>query len=173
MPNKIGFIGVGLMGQGMAANLLAKGYPVMVMAHRNRAPVDDLVAKGATEGESPSAIAAASDIVILCVTGAPQVETVAFGENGLVEGAGEGLIVIDCSTSEPSTTERLVEALEAKGAVLADAPLARTPKEAEEGRLNAMVAPRTTCSRRSNRSLRPFARTSSTSATSAPGTRPS
>jgi len=139
MSKRIGFIGVGLMGHGMAANLLTKGYPVMAMAHRNRARIDDLIAKGATEGENPAAIAAASDIVILCVTGAPQVETVAFGKSGLVEGAGEGLIVIDCSTSEPATTERLVEALDAKGAVLADAPLARTPKEAEEGRLNTMV----------------------------------
>jgi len=129
MSKRIGFIGVGLMGHGMAANLLAKGYPVVAMAHRNRTRIDDLIAKGATEGESPSAIAATSDIVILCVTGAPQVETVAFGENGLVEGACEGLIVIDCSTSEPATTERLVDALDTKGAVLADAPLARTPKE--------------------------------------------
>ena len=70
---RIGFIGVGLMGHGMAANILAKGWPLTVMAHRNRAPVDDLVSRGAGEAATPREVALASDVVVLCVTGTPQV----------------------------------------------------------------------------------------------------
>jgi 3-hydroxyisobutyrate dehydrogenase-like beta-hydroxyacid dehydrogenase len=77
--------------------------------------------------------------VILCVTGAPQVEEVVFGEHGLASGAKSGLVVIDTSTSEPSTTTKMRESLAAKGVLFVDAPLARTPVEAEQGRLNIMV----------------------------------
>ena len=139
MTKRIGFIGVGLMGHGMAKNLLEKGFPVTAMAHRNRAPLEDLTARGAQEAADPKALAEASDIVIICVTGAPQVEAVAYGEAGILAAARAGLTVIDCSSSEPATTAKLAEDLAAKGAVLADAPLARTPVEAEAGRLNTMV----------------------------------
>jgi len=136
---RIGFIGVGLMGHGMAKHLLAKGFPVTVMAHRNRTPVEDLLAKGAKEGRTPAEIAKASDVVILCVTGSPQVEGLFDGAEGLMGAVRQGLVIIDCSTAEPDSTAKLRAGVEAKGGVLVDAPLARTPKEAEEGRLNTMV----------------------------------
>lgn len=139
MGKTIGFIGVGLMGHGMAANLVAKGWDVTVLGHRNRAPVDDLVARGAKEGTTPRALAEASDIVFLCVTGSPQVEEKVYGDDGILAGAHAGLVVVDTSTSEPASTAKIAADLAAKGAAMADAPLARTPVEAEQGRLNTMV----------------------------------
>ena len=139
MTKRIGFIGIGLMGHGMAKNLLEKGYSVTTTAHRNRAPLEDLLGLGATEASSYKAIAEQSDIVFICVTGAPEVEAVIYGDSGVLAGARPGLIVVDCSTSEPATTERVNADLSAKGTALADAPLARTPIEAEAGRLNTMV----------------------------------
>jgi 3-hydroxyisobutyrate dehydrogenase-like beta-hydroxyacid dehydrogenase len=136
---RIGFIGLGLMGHGMAKNLLAKGFALTVRAHRNRAPVDDLVAKGAVEAASNAAVARAADVVILCVTGAPQVEEIVLGKDGVASVARSGLIVVDTSTSEPSMTARLREALAPSGVRFVDAPLSRTPVEAEAGRLNTMV----------------------------------
>lgn len=136
---RVGFIGVGLMGHGMARNLVEKGFPTTVLGNRNRAPVDDLVRRGATEGRDPASMAAACDIVVICVTGSPEVQAICDGPNGLLAAARDGLIVMDCSTSEPSTTARLCEAFAKSGTAFVDAPLARTPKEAEEGRLNVMV----------------------------------
>ncbi|WP_437716843.1 NAD(P)-dependent oxidoreductase [Sorangium sp. So ce327] len=139
MATKIGFIGVGLMGHGMAKNLLAKGFPVTVMAHRNRKPIEDLLAQGASEAKTPRAIAEASDVVILCVTGAPQIEQVVYGDNGILGAVKKGMILLDCSTGEPAMSERVAKDLAALGASYADAPLARSPKDAEAGRLNTMV----------------------------------
>lgn len=139
MIERIGFIGVGMMGQGMARNLLNKGFAVTVVAHRNRAPVDSLTAEGAGEVASPAELAQGVDVVILCVTGSPQVEQIVYGDRGLLSGARDGLIVIDCSTSEPSSTLRIAEDFAARNIRMADAPLARTPVEAAQGRLNAMV----------------------------------
>lgn len=133
----IGFIGLGMMGRGMARNLLAKGFPLTTMAHRRREALEALKERGAAEAGTVRDVVAAADVVILCVTGSPEVEAVA--EGGLLEAARDGLIVIDCSTSEPATTERLAARLAERGATLVDAPLARTPREAEEGRLNTMV----------------------------------
>ena len=139
MTQRIGFIGVGLMGHGMAGNLLAKGFPVTAMAHSNRAPLEDLLSRGATEAGTPRAVAEAADVVIICVTGTPQVEAVVYGEDGLLAGCRAGMTIIDCSTSEPASTARIHGELNAKGVHMADAPLARTPVEAEAGRLNTMV----------------------------------
>jgi len=136
---RIGFIGIGMMGHGMAKNLLAKGFPLTFRVHRDRSRIGDLVSLGAKEASSAAAVAAASDVVILCVTGSPQVEENVQGAEGILAAARPGLIVIDTSTSEPGSTAKIREALAAKGAAFVDAPLARTPKEAEEGRLNAMV----------------------------------
>jgi 3-hydroxyisobutyrate dehydrogenase-like beta-hydroxyacid dehydrogenase len=136
---KIGFIGVGMMGHGMAKNLVQKGFATRVLGNRNRKPIDDLVALGAVEGRHPADVAAGSDIVFICVTGSPQVEAIVYGDNGLMSGARQGLIVVDCSTSEPVSSARIHKDLASKGTVFVDAPLARTPKEAEEGRLNVMV----------------------------------
>jgi 3-hydroxyisobutyrate dehydrogenase-like beta-hydroxyacid dehydrogenase len=135
----IGFIGVGLMGQGMAKNLLIKGHPLVVMGHRNRAPVERLVALGATEAHTPRELAAQCDIVHLCVTGSPQVEANLRGAQGVLASGKRGLIVIDCSTSNPVSTLALGAELQAAGMTLVDAPLSRTPKEAEAGTLDTMV----------------------------------
>jgi 3-hydroxyisobutyrate dehydrogenase-like beta-hydroxyacid dehydrogenase len=136
---KIGFIGVGMMGHGMASNLVTKGFPTTILGHRNRKPVDDLVGKGAGEGKDPADVAARSDVVLICVTGSPQVEEIVYRGNGLLAGARKGLVVIDCSTSEPDSTSKIFADLAEKGVPFVDAPLARTPKEAAEGRLNVMV----------------------------------
>jgi 3-hydroxyisobutyrate dehydrogenase-like beta-hydroxyacid dehydrogenase len=136
---RIGFIGVGLMGHGIARNLVDKGFPLCVRPHRNRAPVDDLLGRGAREAKTYADVARSSDIVFLCVTGAPQVEEAIAGAEGIVGAARAGMIVVDTSTSEPSTTARLRDLLAAKGVRLVDAPLARTPVEAEAGKLNIMV----------------------------------
>ena len=137
MKERIGFIGLGAMGSGMAANLLAKGFPLTVLAHRRREAVDDLVAKGAIEVKTGRELALASDIVILCVTGSPQVEQAVKGLDGLAS-AGKPLLIIDCSTSNPSLTVALAADLAGSGITLIDAPLARTPKEAAEGKLDVM-----------------------------------
>ena len=137
---RIGFIGAsGLMGHGMAKNLLARGHALSLTVHRNRERVADLLAAGATEQPDAAALAAASEVVFICVTGSPQVEAVMGGERGLLAGAAKGLLVVDCSTSEPDSTARLRETAAAAGVDFVDAPLARTPVEAEAGRLNVMV----------------------------------
>jgi 3-hydroxyisobutyrate dehydrogenase-like beta-hydroxyacid dehydrogenase len=136
---RIGFIGLGLMGQGMAANLLRKGHPLSVKVNRDRSRLADILAAGARECATNADAASGADFVILCVTGSPQVEEIVFGAQGLLPAARPGLVVIDTSTSEPASTARVREALAARGTRFVDAPLARTPKEAEEGRLNSMV----------------------------------
>ena len=136
---RIGFVGIGLMGHGIAKNLVTKGYPLTLRVHRNRKAAEDLLAAGAKEAGSYAELARASDIVFLCVTGAPQVEEVMFGPDGIAGAAQKGLVVIDTSTSEPSTTTKTREALAPKGVRFVDAPLARTPVEAEAGKLNIMV----------------------------------
>jgi 3-hydroxyisobutyrate dehydrogenase-like beta-hydroxyacid dehydrogenase len=136
---RIGFIGIGMMGHGMAKNLLQKGFPLTFKAHRNRENLADLLAAGAAEAGTPAAAAQASDIVFICVTGSPQVEEIVYGAEGLLGAARTGLVVVDASTAEPSSTTRIRADFAAKGVKFIDAPLARTPKEAEEGRLNTMV----------------------------------
>ena len=136
----IGFIGAsGLMGHGMARHLLAKGHPLALTVHRNRERVADLLAAGATQAATPAALAAASEIVFLCVTGSPQVEAAVECADVLLAGARRGLVIVDCSTSEPESTARLRERCAAAGVAFVDAPLSRTPVEAEAGRLNVMV----------------------------------
>ncbi len=135
----IGFIGVGLMGHGMAKNIVAKGYPLVVLGHKNRTPVERLLSLGAREVESARELALACDIVHLCVTGSTQVEALLRGPDGVLASGKRDLIVIDCSTSNPVSTLALGEELRAQGMTLVDAPLSRTPKEAEEGTLDTMV----------------------------------
>ena len=136
----IGFIGAsGLMGHGMAKNLLASGHTLSLTVHRNRERVADLFAAGAVEQKTPAELASASAIVFLCVTGSPQVEATVEGPLGLLAGARPGLVIVDCSTSEPDSTARLRGIAAKADVVLVDAPLARTPLEAEAGKLNVMV----------------------------------
>lgn len=136
---RIGFIGVGLMGHGMAKNIVEKGWPLTVLGHRNRAPVEDLLARGASEADSPKALAENVDIIFLCVTGTPQIEDLMRRDDGILAGAHPGLIVVDCSTAIPDSTIALSKELEAKGAAMADAPLGGTPVQAEAGELSAMI----------------------------------
>ncbi len=136
---KIGFIGLGMMGHGMAKNLLAKGYDLRFMAHRNRSHLVDLLAAGAVEVGTRSALARGADAVILCVTGTPAVEQIVLGDEGLLAAAEPGLMVIDTSTAEPASAARIRTAFAERGVCYIDAPLARTPVQAEEGRLNTMV----------------------------------
>ncbi len=136
---KIGFIGVGLMGHGMAKNLVGKGFPTIVLGHRNRAPVEDLLKLGAKEAKDVAEVVKGSDIVILCVTGSPQVEDLVYRKDGILESGVSGQIVVDTSTSQPGSTLKIFADLKAKGVRFVDAPLARTPVEAEQGRLNTMV----------------------------------
>lgn len=133
---KIGFVGLGLMGHGMAKNIVEKGYPLSVVAHRNRRPIDDLVSRGASEASSLQDLAARSTIIFLCLTGSNEV---AWVVEALSAHLAPGSVVVDCSTSDPTVTIRLADALAAKGAFFADAPLSRTPKEAWDGALDCMV----------------------------------
>ncbi len=144
VKERIGFIGVGLMGHGMAKNIVDKGWPLTVLGHRKREAIEDLKTRGAQEAETARDLAQRSDIVVLCVTGSPQVEALISGPDGLQAGAasrpsGQPLLVIDCSTSEPAVTTRLAEALAGHNIILIDAPLSRTPKEAWDGQLDVMA----------------------------------
>ncbi|MBS0434950.1 MAG: NAD(P)-dependent oxidoreductase [Proteobacteria bacterium] len=135
----IGFVGVGLMGHGMAKNLVSKGWPLVVLGHRKREPVEHLKSLGAREAATPRELAAQCEIVHLCVTGSPQVEATMRGEHGLLAGAKPSTVIIDCSTSNPVSTLALAEEAKARGVHFVDAPLSRTPKEAEAGTLDTMV----------------------------------
>ncbi|MGE3873153.1 MAG: NAD(P)-dependent oxidoreductase [Parvibaculaceae bacterium] len=136
---KVGLIGAGLMGHGIGKNIVTKGYGLIVMGHRNRAPIDDLIGKGAKEAKSARAVAEASDVVLLCVTGSPQVEDLVFRKDGLLDGMKPGLVIADCSTAEPASSLKIAEAVHARGGHFVDTPLVRTPKEAEEGKLGLMT----------------------------------
>jgi 3-hydroxyisobutyrate dehydrogenase-like beta-hydroxyacid dehydrogenase len=135
----VGLIGVGLMGHGIGKNVLEKGFALNVLAHRNREPVEDLLRSGAKEQKSPADIAAASDMVILCVTGTPQVEETIYGETGILARGKKGLLVADCSTAIPDSTKKIAADCAAKGITFVDTPMTRTPKEAAAGKLGLMV----------------------------------
>ena len=135
----IGFIGVGFMGHGMAKNILKGGYELWILGNRNRGPVESLLSMGAKEATSPQDMATKCDIVHLCLSNSPQVEAVITGESGIIAGAHKGMIVIDTTTADPTSTLAMAEKLSEVGAHMVDAPLGRTPKEAEEGMLDAMV----------------------------------
>ncbi|MES2529706.1 MAG: NAD(P)-dependent oxidoreductase [Pseudomonadota bacterium] len=136
---KIGMVGIGMMGHGIASNILKHGHSLAVLEHPGNQPLDALKAAGATTFDSAAALAAAVDVVILCVTGTPQVEAVLLGDGGVLKGLKPGTVVIDCSTAIPESTERVAAAVLAAGGRFLDAPMTRTPKEAAEGRLNLLV----------------------------------
>jgi len=135
----IGMVGIGLMGHGIASNLLKKGHRLVVMAHAGNQPLDALLAGGATCVASADQVAAAADVVILVLTGSPAVEAVLTGPNGVLAGLKPGAVVVDCSTSLPASTQKMAAAVAAAGGRFLDAPMTRTPKEAAEGRLNLLV----------------------------------
>ncbi len=135
----VGFVGLGMMGHGIAKNIVEKGYPLTVMGHKKRAPVDDMLRRGASEAKSPKEVAERSTVVFICVTGSKQVEAIVRGEDGLAAGLKQGSVIVDCSTSDPVSTAALAAELAPRGIDYVDAPLSRTPKEAWEGTLDTMV----------------------------------
>ena len=136
---RVGFLGVGLMGHGAAKNILEKGYPLAILGHRNREPVEDLVGRGATEAKDAASLAAASDVVIICVPSGVEMEAAFAGPRGLMAGARPGTIFIDATTNDPAVTRKVGAEVKAIGCDLIDAALGRTPKEAEEGKLATYV----------------------------------
>ena len=139
MMTAIGLIGVGMMGHGIASNLAAHGFPLTVLDHPGNQPLDALLKAGVRTAKRPVDVALACDVLILCVTGSPQVEMVLTGPDGAIEGLGEGDVVIDCSTALPNSTVRLSAAVHERGARMLDAAMTRTPREAAQGRLNLLI----------------------------------
>lgn len=136
----IGFIGLGLMGGNMVENLQNRGFELVVMG-RKRAAVDAVLERGnAREVATPKELAEASDIIMLCVTTSNVVESLVYGEDGLLAGIKPGSVLIDFGTSIPDSTRKIGADLAAKGAGMIDAPLGRTPAHAKDGLLNIMAA---------------------------------
>ena len=131
----IGLIGAGMMGHGMAANLLKHGHGVSVIAHRNRAPVEDLVARGAIEARDIAQMARDAQIIILCVSTAKVVEDTI---NRLRPHLRAGQIIIDAGTTEPETTRRLARELAHMGVAYADCPLTGGPEQAARAELGVL-----------------------------------
>lgn len=139
VKSRIGVIGVGLMGHGIARNIQRAGWPIAFLDHPGNQPVDDLLGDGAVSFSTCSDVAANSDVIIICVTGTPQVEDVLFRDDGVLKGLRPGSVIIDCSTAIPESTKKIAAAVAAAGGRFLDAPMTRTPKEAAEGRLNLIV----------------------------------
>ncbi|WP_378949440.1 NAD(P)-dependent oxidoreductase [Paracoccus sp. R86501] len=136
----IGFIGLGLMGSNMVENLQRRGFQLVVM-DLNKDAVEAVLARGnASAASSPRELAAASDIVMLCLTTSEVVEKVVYGDDGILAGIREGATLIDFGTSIPDSTRKIGAALAEKGAGMIDAPLGRTPAHATDGLLNIMAA---------------------------------
>lgn len=138
-PKKIGLIGVGLMGHGIGKNILAKGYALSVMAHRNRGPIDDLIAKGGKEFKNPRDLTADSDMVITVVANSPQMEETVYRTDGILAGLHANVVIADCTTAAPDSTAKIAADIFAKGGRFVDIPMTRTPKEAEAGKLGLMT----------------------------------
>lgn len=136
---KIGLIGVGLMGHGIASNIVKHGHALSVLEHAGNQPLDGLKAAGVNTYASAKELAGAVDVLLLCVTGSPQVEAVLLGDEGVLQGLRKGTAIIDCSTAIPASTERLARVVAQAGGRFMDAAMTRTPKEAAEGRLNLLV----------------------------------
>ncbi len=135
----IGLIGAGLMGHGIASNLLKKGYALTVLEHAGNQPLDALLAAGAQTAATYAQIAQGVELIILCVTGSPQVEDVLLSPQGVLSAVKPDTVIVDCSTAVPASTERMAAAVVAAGGLFMDAPMTRTAKEAAEGRLNLLV----------------------------------
>lgn len=135
---KIGFIGLGIMGKPMSKNLLKAGYQLVVM-NRSRAAVEEVVAAGATAAESPRRVAEQADVIITMLPNSPQVEQVVLGQDGIIEAARPGMVVIDMSSIAPLVSRRIADRLAQKGADLLDAPVSGGEPKAIDGTLSVMV----------------------------------
>ncbi len=135
----VGFIGLGTIGEPMAATLLRAGFTLTVCGHSNMAPVERLRAQGAQVVANPREVAAASKIIVTCVPDAPQVDEVCLGADGIVQGAQAGTIVIDCSTIAPTESQRIAAALAEHDIQMLDAPISGGPARAATGELAIMV----------------------------------
>lgn len=134
----IGFIGLGVMGKSMARNIMKAGFPLTVH-NRSRVAVDELVAAGARDGGSPAGVAAAADIVCICVPDTPDVEKVLFGPDGVASGMKPGGVAIDCSTISATATVDFAQRLKARGVHMLDSPVSGGPKGALDGTLSCMI----------------------------------
>jgi 3-hydroxyisobutyrate dehydrogenase-like beta-hydroxyacid dehydrogenase len=137
--SRLGFVGLGAMGEPMARSLRRAGFEVSATVHRNREPFERLQADGVVEAANAAEMAARCETVIVCVPDAPQVEEVLFGPSGVAEGVRPGSLVIDMSTISPVATRRFAERIAKQGADFADAPVSGGPTRAREGTLTIMV----------------------------------
>ena len=135
---KIGFIGLGIMGKPMSKNLLKAGYQLVVLDH-NHETTQQLVDAGAASAATPKAVAEQSDVVITMLPNSPQVKKVVLGENGIIEGARAGLVVIDMSSIAPLASREISQALAAKQVAMLDAPVSGGEPKAIDGTLSVMV----------------------------------
>jgi 3-hydroxyisobutyrate dehydrogenase len=138
MPENIGFVGLGIMGQGMAHNLLKAGFALTVW-NRTASRAESLAEAGAQVGRSPAEVAAKSDIIVVCVSDTPDVEAVVLGEDGIIAGAKAGSLVIDCSTISPIATRKIAAKLAEHEVALLDAPISGGSEGAAKGTLSIMV----------------------------------
>ncbi|MBX2880684.1 MAG: NAD(P)-dependent oxidoreductase [Granulosicoccus sp.] len=136
---RVGFIGLGSMGVGMAANVCKAGYPLTVMGHTRREPVQRLLSMGAEEVNTPAELRAKCDVVILCVTTSEAVEQIVTGADGLLSSGDNPFLLIDCGTSKPDSTLKLGQVLQDAGCSMMDVPLGRSAAAAEAGTLNMMA----------------------------------
>ena len=135
---KVGYIGLGLMGKSIARNILKAGFPLIVH-NRSRPAVDELAAEGATAAGSPREVAEQVDVIFTNLPDTPDVELVVLGENGIIEGAHDGLIYIDNSTIKPVAARRIAEKLAEKHVLALDAPVSGGDIGARKGTLTVMV----------------------------------
>jgi len=138
MAERIGFIGLGIMGRPMARNLLAAGFPLTVHS-RSPGPVDELVSAGAAPAEGPADVAAASDVTITMLPDTADVEAVMVGAGGVIEGARPDSLVIDMSSIDPGPTRSMAATLASRGVAMLDAPVSGGQKGAIEAALSIMV----------------------------------
>ncbi|MDQ6744603.1 MAG: 2-hydroxy-3-oxopropionate reductase [Actinomycetota bacterium] len=134
----IGFIGLGIMGKPMAANLLEAGY-TLVAYNRSQEAVEELSERGAEAASSPCDAARRSEVVISMLPDSPDVESVVLGEDGVAEGVSDGMLYVDMSTIAPATSREVHQALQAKGVDALDAPVSGGQPAAESGELSIMV----------------------------------
>ena len=137
--NKIGLIGCGLMGHGIAKNLIKAGQDLTILDHPGNQPCDDLIEAGATFSPEMSEIVSNKDAVFLVLPGSPEVEAVVTAPDGFLSLLSPDTLVIDATTAQPEETLVIAGLIQGKGAHYVDAPMTRTPKEAEEGRLNVLL----------------------------------